>query len=202
MKQILIDNGHGINTAGKRSPDGLVREGVINRIIARAVVEHLVLRGYDAKLLVPEDRDVSLKERVARANRLTCRIGHPVQDTILISIHCNAAGDGKLWHSARGWCAYTCEGHTQSDELASSLYSAAYLNLPGFRIRTDYTDNDPDLEKGFYLLRNTYCAAVLTENLFMDNLKEASFLLSKVGQKCLVDLHVEGIVDYLNNCEY
>ena len=79
MKQILIDNGHGINTAGKRSPDGLVREGVINRIIARAVVEHLVLRGYDAKLLVPEDRDVSLKERVARANRLTCRIGHPGQ---------------------------------------------------------------------------------------------------------------------------
>ena len=36
----------------------------------------------------------------------------------------------------------------------------------------------------------------------MDNLKEADFLLSKVGQKCLVDLHVEGIVNYLNDCEY
>ena len=50
--KILIDNGHGENTPGKRSPDGRFREYKYNREIARAVVEHLQLRGYDAQLLV------------------------------------------------------------------------------------------------------------------------------------------------------
>ena len=36
--KILIDNGHGLTTAGKRSPDGLFREAFYNREIARKVV--------------------------------------------------------------------------------------------------------------------------------------------------------------------
>ena len=201
MKQILIDNGHGIETPGKRSPDGTLLEYAYNRKIARAVVEHLTLRGYDAKLLVPEETDISLEERVRRANRLTCRIGHPVQDTILISIHGNAAGNGSKWMKARGWCAYTCKGHTLSDELANCLYKAARKYLPGQRIRTDYTDGDPDFEAQFYLLRNTYAAAVLTENLFYDNPDDLAFLESIEGQKAIVALHVEGIIEFLKKHE-
>ena len=49
--------------------------------------EHLRLRGYDAQLLVPEEEDIPLKERVRRANKLSCQIGHPIQETIIISIH-------------------------------------------------------------------------------------------------------------------
>lgn len=71
--KILIDNGHGVETPGKRSPDGRFREYKYNREIARAVVEHLQLRGYDAELLVPEENDISLEERVRRANRITAR---------------------------------------------------------------------------------------------------------------------------------
>ena len=87
-------NGHGGNTPGKRSPDGRFREYKYNREIARAVVEHLQLRGYDAQLLVPEEEDIPLKERVLRGNKLSCQIGHPIQETIIISIHVNAAGNG------------------------------------------------------------------------------------------------------------
>ena len=89
--KVLIDNGHGIETPGKRSPDGRFREYKYNREIARAVVEHLQLRGIDAELLVPEGNDIPLKERVRRANKITCQIGHPVQETIIVSIHVNAA---------------------------------------------------------------------------------------------------------------
>lgn len=39
--KILIDNGHGVETPGKRSPDGRFREYKYNRETARAVVEHL-----------------------------------------------------------------------------------------------------------------------------------------------------------------
>ena len=90
-------------------------------------------------------------------------------NVLLISIHCNAAGRGDRWLTARGWCAYTTRGNTRADALATSLYTAAQVYLPGHRLRTDYTDADPDLEKDFYLLRHTLAPAVLVENLFMDN---------------------------------
>ena len=197
--KILIDNGHGIETPGKRSPDGRFREYKYNREIARAVVEHLQLRGYDAVLLVPEDEDISLEERVRRANKLTCRIGHPVQDTILVSIHVNAAGKGDRWRNATGWSAYTYYGHSLSDDLATCLYKAAQRNLPGHRIRTDNADGDPDFEAPFYILKYTYCAAVLTENGFMDSEVSLAFLETEEGKKAIVALHVEGIIDFVES---
>lgn len=62
----------------------------------------------------------------------------------------------------------------------------------------DYTDVDPDLEAGLYILRNTACAAVLSENLFMDNLEDCLFLLSEEGRRAIVRLHVEGVIKYLS----
>ena len=199
MCKIILDAGHGINTPGKRSPDGRFREYQFSRIIVNAVAEHLRLRGYDVEILTPEDTDIPLSDRVDRANSMTCQPGLPIQKVAVISIHANAAGNGSKWMKARGWCAYTCKGHTLSDELATCLYKAARKHLPGQRIRTDYPDGDPDFEAQFYLLRNTYAAAVLTENLFYDNPDDLAFLESIEGQKAIVALHVEGIVDYLEH---
>lgn len=98
--KILIDNGHGLMTAGKRSPDGLFREPFYNREIARRVVSDLQDRGYDAELLVPEDDDISLVERVRRVNVACFLLGK--QNVILVSIHLNAVGNGRntfSWHS-------------------------------------------------------------------------------------------------------
>lgn len=201
MHKIILDAGHGINTPGKRSPDGRFREYKFNRIIRDAVAEHLRLRGYNVEILNPEETDLSLPDRANRANNMTCQIGLPIQNVAIISIHANAAGNGSQWMKARGWCAYTCKGHTLSDELADCLYKAARKHLPGQRIRTDYTDGDPDLEKNFYMLRNTYAAAVLTENLFFDNPQDLAFLESEEGQKAIVALHVEGIIEFLNKHE-
>lgn len=199
--KILIDNGHGIETPGKRSPDGRFREYAYNRLIAKAVVGHLTLRDFDAELLVPEDEDITLPERVCRTNRLTCRVGHPVSETLLVSIHVNAAGKGDRWYNATGWSAYTCCGHSLSDALATSLYRAARRNLPGRRLRTDWSDGDPDFEASFYLLKHTLCAAVLTENFFLDAKRDLAFLESEEGRKAIVTLHVEGIIDYIKCLE-
>lgn len=193
---IIIDNGHGADTPGKCSPDRRFREYRFNREIARAVVEHLQLRGFDAVLLVPEEEDIPLRERVRRANKITCRLGHPVQETIVVSIHVNAAGNGSKWMSATGWSAYTYYGHSDSDRLANCLYEAAKKHLPGHNLRTDYSDGDPDIEAPFYILKDTYAAAVLTENGFMDNELSLSFLESDAGKKAIVALHVEGIINY------
>ena len=142
--KIFIDNGHGLMTAGKRSPDGQFREAFYNREIAKKVVADLVDRGYDAELLVPEDDDVSLSDRVRRVNSVCLLLGK--SNVILVSIHVNAAGDGSKWMNATGWSCYTSKGQTQSDKLADCLYQAAIKNFPGKRIRTDYSDNDPDWE--------------------------------------------------------
>ena len=73
--KIFIDNGHGLMTAGKRSPDGQFREAFYNREIAKRVVADFVDRGYDAELLVPEDDDIALEERVRRVNTACFLLG-------------------------------------------------------------------------------------------------------------------------------
>ena len=194
--KIFIDNGHGLMTAGKRSPDGQFREPFYNREIAKRVVSNLRDRGLDAELLVPEDDDISLAERVRRINAACFLLGK--QNVILISIHVNAAGNGSKWLNATGWSVYTCKGQTESDKLAECLCQAAIKNFPGRRIRTDISDGDMDWEEGFYILRKSLCPAVLTENFFMDSRDDIEYLKSRAGKQAVVDTHVEGIIEYLS----
>ena len=195
--KILIDNGHGNNTLGKRSPDGKFREYAYNREIAKHIVADLIDRGHDAELIVPEDNDISLEERVRRVNKI-CLASDP-SCVILVSIHVNAAGNGSKWTNSTGWSVYTCKGQTSSDKLAECLCEAAIKNFPGRRIRTDYSDNDPDWEENFYILRHSLCPAVLTENFFMDNKSDLEYLQSKAGKQAVVDTHIEGIIEYLDS---
>lgn len=219
--KILIDNGHGLNTPGKRSPDGTFLEASYNREIAKRIVADLTDRGYDAQLLVLEDHDIPLSERVKRVNeicltyepsRTTHRHGRPrsaisssspaptgdlMPNAILTSIHVNAAGNGSKWLNATGWSVYTCKGQTESDRLADCLCEAAIKHFPGRRIRTDFSDGDPDWEENFSLLSDTLCPAVLTENFFMDSRSDLEYLQSRTGKQAVVDTHVEGITEYL-----
>ena len=194
--KIFIDNGHGLMTAGKRSPDGQFREPFYNREIARRVVSDLRDRGLDAELLVPEDDDISLAERVRRINAACFFLGK--RNVILVSIHVNAAGNGSKWLNATGCSVYTCKGQTASDKLAECLCQAAIKNFPGRRIRTDMSDGDMDWEEGFYILRKSLCVAVLTENFFMDSISDLEYLQSRAGKQAVVDTHVEGIIEYLS----
>ena len=194
---ILIDNGHGHNTPGKRSPDGKFLEYAYNREIATRIVADLTDRGHNAQLLVPEPEDIPLSERVRRINAHCNTLGK--SNVILISIHVNAAGNGTKWLNATGWSVFTCSGQTESDKLAECLCESAIKNFPGRRIRTDMSDGDMDWEEGFYILRKSWCPAVLTENFFMDNHSDLEYLQSRAGKQAVVDTHVEGIVEYLSS---
>ena len=189
--KILIDNGHGIQTKGKRSPDGKLLEYAYTRELARQIVKILQYRGYDSELLVPEDDDIPLSERVRRTNAHCQAFGKT--NVILISIHVNAAGDGSKWMNATGWSCYTCKGQTQSDTLANCLYEAAIKNFPDRRIRKDYSDGDPDWEENFYMLRKTICPTVLTENFFMDSHSDLEYIQNRSGKQAIINTHAEGI---------
>ncbi len=192
--KILIDNGHGENTIGKRSPDGLFREYKYAREIAESIERELKTKGYDAERIVKETIDITLEERVRRVNEVCERLG--ASNVVLISIHCNAAGNGD-WKNARGWSAYTSKGKTKSDELATMLYGEAVHNFTGQTIRKDFSDGDPDWEESFYILKKTKCPAVLTENFFMDNKQDVSYLLSFEGRTQIVKTHVDAIIKYV-----
>ena len=194
--KILIDNGHGCNTPGKRSPDGRFLEYRFNRDIASVVAKQLTLSGYDVTLLVTEEYDVSLRARVERVNTWCRQLGK--RNVCLVSIHANAAGNGSQWMNARGWSCYTSRGQTAGDKLATCLYESAELYLPGHKIRKDYSDGDPDFESDFTILSRTLCAAALTESLFYDNAEDLRFLESFTGRQAIIDLHVRGIIQYIN----
>ena len=194
--KILVDNGHGLMTAGKRSPDGLFREAFYNREIARKVLVDLLDRNLDAELLVQEDDDIPLAERVRRINAHCLALGK--KNVIVVSIHVNAAGNGSKWLNATGWSVFTCSGQTESDKLAECLCESAIKNFPGRRIRTDMSDGDMDWEEGFYILRKSWCPAVLTENFFMDCKTDLAYLQSVEGKRAVVTTHVEGIIDWLS----
>lgn len=195
--KILIDNGHGKTTPGKCSPDRSFFEWQFNREIAIPLVEELKRRGYDAERIVTEDDyDVTLTERCRRVNSCVNKLGR--KNVILVSVHANAAGNGG-WKSARGFSVFVAKvASDASRRLAQSLYTAAdKRGLRGNRSvpRTHYW------EANFAIVKSTKCPAVLTENLFYDNMEDLAILKSEEGKRKIVDLHVEGIINYLNTLQ-
>lgn len=195
---ILIDNGHGNNTPGKRSPDGKLQESAYTRDIASKVVHALRRMGYNAELLTPEVYDVKLLERVHRVN-VKCQ-SNGKENVICVSIHCNAAGKGNEWKKATGWEIWTSPGKTESDVLADYFVAMAKRHFEGQTIREwKQVDGERDKEAQFTILTDTLCPAVLTENFFMDSRKDVKYLLSDEGRSAVVRCHVDAIVSYLES---
>lgn len=204
---ILIDPGHGNNTAGKRSPDGSFLEYSFNREIAHRLccainslpslnsLTSPTSLSLSALVIVPELEDIPLRKRCNRVNEICRTIG--TENVLLISIHANAAGNGSQWCKTTGWSCYTSPGNTKADALADALYAAARKSFPTRRIRTDYSDGDADWEENFFVLKHTLCPAVLTENFFYDSHEDLAYLTSEEGKKAIVQCHIDGILSFL-----
>lgn len=190
--KVLIDNGHGENTPGKRSPDGRLREWSYTREIADLVVAGLRKRGIDAERIVKEDSDVPLSERCRRANNIYRDTG---KKAILVSIHCNAAGSGASWMNAQGWSVFVSNNASlNSKRLAESLAQVAEcIPVP---IRKPMPQQ-PYWEQNLAICRDTNCPAVLTENFFQDSKEDVEYLLSREGKDTVARIHIEGILKYL-----
>ena len=192
--RVLIDPGHGIDTPGKRSPDGKFREYLWNRQVADLLGARLVAMGIDASPVVTETNDIPLSTRVQRVNRISSKIG--ASNVILVSIHANAAGNGG-WMNAKGWSCYTSKGNTESDRIAECLYDAFEKEFPDRKIRKDLSDGDRDWEENFYVLAKSRCPAVLLENFFYDNMEECAFLLKDETKERIASAAALGIARYL-----
>lgn len=188
--KVLIDNGHGINTRGKHSPDRRIYEWQYCRRVADAVAKALQKEGIDAVRIVKEDTDVSLAERVRRVNAYARR-----EPCVLVSVHLNAAGSDGKWHDARGFLPFvSLNASAKSKRFAQILYDEAEKrNLKGNR----WMGKDRYKAKDLAMCRETTCPAVLTENLFQDNLADVDYLLTADGFNSIVGLHVAAIKRYI-----
>lgn len=193
--KILIDNGHGEETPGKRSPKGWtygVREYEWTRDCAKRLVLALKEIGYDAELLTPETNDVPLNMRVRRAN-------HAGKDSIVISLHNNAAGSGDVWRDARGFGAYVSLNASEKSKRLATMITESMAAV-GIKVRKP-NDTTAYWPQNLAICRDTIMPAVLTENLFMDNKEDVQFLCTEDGINKIVAAHVAGIVKYIHSCK-
>jgi N-acetylmuramoyl-L-alanine amidase len=189
----LLDNGHGSDTAGKRSPvwpDGRqLREYEFNRDIVYRMMLLLDPLGVDYEIISPELYDIGLSARTRRANAF-----HNEYNCIYVSVHANAGG-------GTGWSVFTSKGETRSDTIATVFWNTAQAHFPWARMREDfYSDGDADKEANFKVLKYTKMPAILTENFFMDTLEpDCEYLMSEVGRAAIAAMHVDAIVQVENN---
>ena len=179
---VLLDNGHGKKTPGKRSPlwsDGTqLFEWEYTRKLCDTISLKLQELNIRSIKIVTEDEDISLSERANRVNNF-CKQG----DCILVSIHCNA-GKGT------GWECWTTTKKNNSDKLANIFVETFKELFPDKKCRGHK-------EKDFTILYKSNCPCVLTENFFMDTESDCKFLMSTEGFDRIVDFHVKSILKYL-----
>lgn len=183
---ILVDAGHGgmkgsvYTTAPAKMfvfPDGLtIYEGVINRAIARKLCTKLMHADIDYHQVYDDVEDDSLESRVKMADNIYAMD----KRAIYLSIHSNAGGGS-------GFEIFTSPGQTKSDKIANIFCETYQKFFPEYPFRSDKSDSDDDKESAFYVLRKTDCPAILVENLFFDNRREAEVLLSDEGQERIAE---------------
>lgn len=203
---VLLDNGHGKNTPGKRSPKlengKQLFEWAYVREIVDGIAKRLQEEGIGYYIVHPESNEIDSQSkdliiRTTRANIYNNKAKKDGKTTIFISVHVNASGISSGWNKASGWTVYIANQCSDNSlKLAQLLYSEAEKRgLKGNRS----VPKERAWRNDFWVLRKTNMPAVLTENLFMDNKEEVEYLLSEEGKKSIIDLHVEGIKQYIDS---
>lgn len=194
--RIFLDNGHGQETPGKRSPvwdDGAqFFEYEFNRDIVRRIARMLAHAGITFDIIVPELTDIPLSQRANRINHI-CDV-NGAGNCLLLSVHANAGG-------GTGWEVWTSRGQTRADDYAEIFYRQATAAFPEWKMRSDTTDGDHDKESDFTILKKTACPAVLTENFFMDTEKDCRFILSEEGRERIARMHYEALLKCIEHHE-
>ena len=204
---IILGTAHRMREPGKESPDKSIKECVYSREICKEIAIKLKEYGYKVEidyepLDLPktmqspnylQERNRELGVRVNFVNEICRQQG--AKNVLYVSIHLNAIGTDGNWHNANGWQVCISPKASQNSKLlAECLFDAAKAWKLKMRQPTPAMKYWP---QSLYVLNNTNCPAVLTENLFQDNKKDVEYLLSEEGRHAIIRLHVEGIMKYI-----
>lgn len=182
MFKIVLDAGHGINTAGKRCLKSIdpkeTREWTLNGRICDKIENYL--KSYDGYSLLRVDdttgkKDIALATRVKNANKFNANF--------YLSIHHNAGVKGG---KGGGVVAYT---YTKVDKTTANWQNDLYdaiINATGLKGNRA----TPLAKSDLYVLRKTSMPAVLIECGFMDSTVDVPVILTedfanKVAKACV-----------------
>jgi len=177
MIKVAVDDGHGMETPGKRTPDGY-RENNFNHYTKEYLIDELKHNGFDIVDCSPTRNDNSLQDRCNRANK--------GKADIFVSIHFNAL-TGK-WGTHGGIETFSYYTSSKGEKLAEYVHKQL---LKGTPLKDRGTK-----KAGFYVLKHTKMPAVLIECGFMDNKKEALLMKSNSYRKECASEICKGICDY------
>lgn len=180
--KIALDAGHGLNTAGKQTPDG-IKEWTLNDKVRDKVAA--LLSEYDVEIIHTDNDEGAVDES------LSSRVNKYVNAGVaaFVSIHHNAfTGD---WSSATGVEVYTDKNPTVKDtQLATLIYNkmVAYTGLKGRGIK----------KAAFTIINQNTVPAVLCEGGFMDGTNDYKIITSDAGQTAYAKAVAEGLTEFLS----
>lgn len=196
---IVIDDGHGWFTAGKRSTDGSLRENEFNSSVEDKFTFLLDSCEVEHYSLASGWSDENLPKRSQMEKHLFREAKSQGKSTLGISIHCDAYTDPL----AHGSCVYYFQkeertsknGKILSRYVADSIIESNVEN--GFLIA-------PRHERGikganFHMLRETDGVWCLVENAFMTNTNDLTYLKSDKFRNAQAIAYLEGFYNYVIN---
>lgn len=197
----FLDDGHGMKTAGKETPyiqklGRRIKENEFNRAVVKALKVELERNGVLVYEVAPTDDDTPLVTRTNFANATYAALqrtnGKNGVTAIYVSIHYDAL-DGKFdgpGKDPEGITVFVYTGNTtkNSGKLARNVLEQLAQGTP--------QKNRGVKEADFHVLRETDMPAILTENGFMDNEREALLMADAAFQKEAATEHAKGICAY------
>lgn len=192
---LLLDAGHGgllrgrYTTRGKMfdhgplhqfHAGGIIYEGLINRAIVNSISEKLDRIHFPNIIVSDPALDTSLSARVKLANEKAPR------NSLYMSVHANASKT----HRATGWEVFHAPGSAAGERAAKLLHAEAVKVLGG------RTPDRGVKSANFFVLANTKMPAILSENLFFDNINDAKILFESGIIDAIAQAHVNAALRF------
>lgn len=192
---LIIDSGHGWDTAGKRSPDGLLRENEFNTAIEDKLSFLLSMYNIRYGLLASGWKDESLGRRVAIENTLHSKAKKHGLIPLGISIHANAYPPDER---VRGVETYYFSNSRMGKPLAQYVQDGI-VN----RYKTDGYGDIPNRgikhNTRFTMTKRTKSYFCLIEAAVMTNPIDKQYLLSDEFRNTVTLGIFEGLTNFLLN---
>ncbi len=193
---VAVDSGHGMETAGKRTPaipedwfgkkkGDSIHEKEFNKTAAEYLITALKRCGFNTLNVSPGTTDIPLTERWAAANN--------AKADIFVSKHYNASTG--IWGNANGIETIISQYAGEDSKRLAELVQAELVQA---HKRKDRGVKEDISQSGINIavLHNTKMPAILTETGFMDNLEEAKTMLDPEFQKADAEATCRGICKY------
>lgn len=181
MIKLFLDSGHG-GTDGGAVGLGLIEKNLTLEIAQGIATKLKSYEGIEVKMSRTSDKSLTLRQRTDEANAWGANY--------FLSIHINSAED----KTANGYEDFIYNGNVSRKTIAfqNVLHDEIFK-----AIQKHGAEDRGKKRANFHVLRESHMPALLTENLFIVNSKDAANLKNDAFKADLIQGHVTGLEKFL-----